>query len=197
MSVSIQEQRGREEVFTMSSRYFRPWARVLYGNGRRRYEVRTDDGGWFQYFDIVKYQKADRFGITGVWVSSSIPETLQPYTYRQNGAKFTEDCTYLDMPELRGMFLKPWLTDMDYNMVGQRGVDYPSGDLPSQSVPACRYHFDFNVKYWAGRPALAECPGLSLPFRFQCEILGGHYPRRPRASPHWLLGDDPRGAENP
>jgi len=153
MSVWTLAQRGKDGGSSkLSSIFHRPWSRCYYGNGRRRYEVRTADGGWFQYFDILKYHKAERLMTTGVWVPESIPESLQPYTYRQKGAKFVQDCAFIDIGDLQGVHLKPWLVDMDYTMTGERSVDYPTTYDPDTTdfptVPACRYHFDFTVKYW-------------------------------------------------
>jgi len=127
--------------------YSRPYASVQYGNGRRRYEVRENDRGWFLYYDLVDQLKAERLTRSAWYIPTAMPAELAPYTLRQTGGNWTNDIVPVDQGALKGLRLQHYIQDMDYMMIGTRGVDYPSGDLPSRYVPACRYFYTFATQY--------------------------------------------------
>jgi hypothetical protein len=126
--------------------YSRPYASVQYGNGRRRYEVREDDRGWFLYYDLADWLQAERLVKSAWYIPTAMPADLAPYTVRQTGRDWTDDIVPGDQGALKGLRLQHYIQDMDYNVASDEAGswewsstepgDWPDGvDWPPASPP--------------------------------------------------------------
>ncbi|MDD3494036.1 MAG: hypothetical protein PHZ19_11140 [Candidatus Thermoplasmatota archaeon] len=110
----------------------RPWARAQYANGRRRFEVRPNKGGWYYYFDMVDLNRAERLLLPTV-SAETVEVSLDAHTQVAIASKDIPQFQVVDNGPVRGVILQPWVVDMDYEVGGE---------------PACWKHYDYRCQVY-------------------------------------------------
>jgi hypothetical protein len=118
----------------MADKILRPYARAQYSNARRRFEVRHQQGGWYEYFDFADMAKEGMLRLP-IITADTMDITIDPHVAIGVASRDIPLMKLVDNGPVRGLTLHPFIADMDYEV---------SGDT------ACKHFYTFRCRTYQG-----------------------------------------------